>query len=401
MIARNAWRLVEEPESLWGRSLKAKYFRNTDFIHSKCDGEFINPWCDRWIPEIGSAQPNPNTNPDLNLKVADFIDQDTRDRRAWDLTCDGIFTIKSAYIGLRGNRELHANAIWKEIWRTKVPHRVQIFAWKCAKNAILVRQILSQRINSGDILCPRCNRESETIIHAIVTWPHVSKIWFSSRLNVRTDQFRDKTIDDWLRYWLGINPHLTNANISENFPYVVCLMWAIWNSKNSLIHNNFSEPASSILNRAARMIPSKYDHRVVLNHSRPHNHNLTLPWSPPKSGWMKINTDGAWNSDALEGGMGFVITDSNGTFLFAAALNANFSSAEEPEIRAIWWAMKKAKEMKIKALEIESDAEVVVEQLKKKNFKAQWGKTNATDMFWEHLPIWLLPILGGDQTPYQ
>ncbi|OVA18427.1 hypothetical protein BVC80_1833g95 [Macleaya cordata] len=36
MIVRNAWRLVEEPESLWGRALKAKYFKDSDFINSKC-----------------------------------------------------------------------------------------------------------------------------------------------------------------------------------------------------------------------------------------------------------------------------------------------------------------------------------------------------------------------------
>ncbi|OVA08900.1 hypothetical protein BVC80_901g19 [Macleaya cordata] len=109
MIARNAWRLVEEPNSLWGRMLKTKYFRTSDFLQSKCpssaswawrclhtikekikpfitwivgDGKFIDPWCDRWIPDIGVPSPKPNTIPDQTLKVADLIDQDMRETQA-------------------------------------------------------------------------------------------------------------------------------------------------------------------------------------------------------------------------------------------------------------------------------------------------------------------------------
>ncbi|OVA05694.1 hypothetical protein BVC80_261g9 [Macleaya cordata] len=78
MLARNTWRLAENPDSLWGRILKAKYFSGTDFLNANCpnnsswswkcihhikekikpfiswivgDGNFIDPWCDRWIPE--------------------------------------------------------------------------------------------------------------------------------------------------------------------------------------------------------------------------------------------------------------------------------------------------------------------------------------------------------------
>ncbi|OVA01252.1 Reverse transcriptase zinc-binding domain [Macleaya cordata] len=493
MIARNAWRLVEEPESLWGMMLKAKYFKNSDFLNSKCpksaswawkclhqikekikpfitwivgDGKFIDPWCDRWIPEIGTAQPKQNTNPEPTLKVADFIDQETRtwnrsklhmhfdqsfierivaiplssatsrDRRAWELTRDGVFTSKSAYFGLRTQRNQTSEEIWKAIWRTKLPHRIQLFIWKGAKNAIPVRDILYKRMNIGDNRCPRCNQDTETVIHALVTCPYVSRIWQSSILHTTTEQFRDKSLLEWLKFWLGIDPYRRNTNLPEEFPFVACLMWSIWMSRNDLLHNNHLQSDQFILNRALKMTPLHQNpvrQIIATGDSEPHT---TSAWRPSRNGWTKINTDGAWDPINLKGGLGFIIRDCLGTFKFAAAVPTNVSSAEEAEIRAIWIAMKKAVELGIKTLEIEGDAAVVVEQLQRRNYRgswnteaflrdievwstnfeklsfnycprlcnsvahelAQWAKNSQYSMFWASPPMWLIPALGRDHT---
>ncbi|XP_026396877.1 uncharacterized protein LOC113291570 [Papaver somniferum] len=80
MLARNAWRILENQNCLVETVLKAKYFPRTDFLNAKCtgkcswtwkclhaikelikpfiywivgDGQFINPWCDKWIPTTG------------------------------------------------------------------------------------------------------------------------------------------------------------------------------------------------------------------------------------------------------------------------------------------------------------------------------------------------------------
>ncbi|OVA01250.1 Ribonuclease H domain [Macleaya cordata] len=409
MIARNAWRLVEEPDSIWGRVLKGKYFRNSDFIYSKCptsaswawkclhtikekikpfiswivgDGKFIDPWCDRWVPDIGVPLPKENTSPDPNLKVADFIDQESRmwnrrklqthfdqssfekivriplsstntpDRRAWDLTRDGRFTTKSAYVGL---------------------------------NAIPVRAILNQRMNVGDILCPRCHLEAETIIHALVTCPHVSRIWFLSRLNAHTDQFKDKSIGDWLRYWCDLNPLNANLDLSQEFLFVACLLWAIWNSRNTLIHKNHNEPMQTILAQASRMIPTVSNSCATNSRFRNANSDThTSTTSPPTTGWIKINTDGAWNPISKEGGSGVVVRDSTRNFIFAAAIYDMFSSAEEAEIRAIWIVVKKAKEQNYRNVEIEGDAKAVLEQLRKGDFNGTWS----TDAFLKDIKSW-------------
>ncbi|XP_026383355.1 uncharacterized protein LOC113278836 [Papaver somniferum] len=110
MLSRNAWRILENPNCLLATVLKTKYFPKTDFLNAKCtakcswtwkclhaikelikpfiswivgDGQFIDPWCDKWIPSQGYATPNPLVPPDPSIKVAYFIDSQSR---SWDVS---------------------------------------------------------------------------------------------------------------------------------------------------------------------------------------------------------------------------------------------------------------------------------------------------------------------------
>ncbi|OVA01717.1 Reverse transcriptase zinc-binding domain [Macleaya cordata] len=358
MLARNAWRLLENPESLWGKTLKAKYFKNSDFLHANCpnsaswawkclhfvkekikpfiswivgDGKFIDPWCDRWIPDCNNEHPQPQTPHDTNIKVADFIDQTSRswdrgnlqihfdqssiekivriplssvsssDRRAWDLTRDGRFISKSIYLTLRGVGNNQEDKLWKGIWKSKMPHRVQLFTWKCAKNALPVRDLLSQRININTNLCPRCQAEPKTITHALLTCTQIATLWSNSRMHCCTDPFVDKPISDWLRSWLAVDPYRSNVDKIEHFPLVASLMWSIWMSRNILVFNNKIETDIAIQNRAHRMLP-KPKFQKQGNNTTSQSQLTNHARLPPPAGWVKVNCDGAWDPVTKCGG---------------------------------------------------------------------------------------------------
>jgi hypothetical protein len=84
LLAKQGWRLVTDPNSLCARVLKARYFRNGDFMEAKCpkrasftwrgilhgrellrkgliwrigDGTKVSAWNDQWIPRAGSLRP--------------------------------------------------------------------------------------------------------------------------------------------------------------------------------------------------------------------------------------------------------------------------------------------------------------------------------------------------------
>ncbi|OVA10966.1 Reverse transcriptase zinc-binding domain [Macleaya cordata] len=453
MLARNA------------RILKAN-FSGTDFLNANCpnnsswswkcihhikekikpfiswivgDGNFIDPWCDHWIPEEGQAKPKPNTTLDPSLKVSDLINPNTRqwdrvklnqhfdlssvekiariplsisptpDRRAWDLTKDGKFATKSAYDGLRNCSPNQPNDIWRIIKSTQVPHHVQTLLWKSLKNALPHKEILIQRIHITDNLCPYCHNEPESIMHALISCPHTSRIWFSSHLNVRVNQFADKSMLDWFIYWLNTNNNPIGMDRTDSFPFVAYLMWSIWISRNNLIHNNKIDPPMTTICRANRMLP-KTNHVTYTIPSQSHQ-----TATPTHSGPLLIK-------DGLKS--------------ILMELGTRVKIKEVQAMWAIWGAIRKAIDLKIPKLVIESDAESLVNQLKNMNFcgswstdallkdiefwstkfenlsfcfiprkgnvvaheLAQWGKSAFYNMSWSSPPVWLLPFLGRNQT---
>jgi hypothetical protein len=154
LLAKQAWRLQTNPESLCSRVLRARYFKNGCFMSASCpkaasftwrsilhgrelladglimrvgDGEDIDVCKDNWIPRAGLKRPlGPKPNTEV-AKVADlllpdgrgwnlaklnecFYDADvadivkipvghagSRDFSAWNYTKNGLFTVKSAY----------------------------------------------------------------------------------------------------------------------------------------------------------------------------------------------------------------------------------------------------------------------------------------------------------------
>ncbi|XP_026446206.1 uncharacterized protein LOC113346871 [Papaver somniferum] len=210
MLDRNAWKIIENHDCLLGSVLKARYFPMTDFLNAACpadcswtwrglhtikemikpfislivgDCKFIDPWCDKWIPTLGSVTPNPLVPPDPCVKVSYLIDDATRscnleklithfddasvqkiitiplsqlctpDRRDWELSKNGSFSSKSAYLGLRGSGRSPSNKLWKCIWKINVPHHIQLFTWKAARNVLPAKIVLQTRMPLHSVTC--------------------------------------------------------------------------------------------------------------------------------------------------------------------------------------------------------------------------------------------------------
>jgi hypothetical protein len=153
MLARQAWRLLDNPNSLCGRVLKAKYFPNTSVLEAQpmagisytwCsilkginllkeglvwrigNGKQVKMWSDPWIPRQGSRIPITPRHQNLLTRVQELIDpitgdwdkvlvrntfwdvdaseilkipirDDFDDYPAWHFDEKGIFSVKSAY----------------------------------------------------------------------------------------------------------------------------------------------------------------------------------------------------------------------------------------------------------------------------------------------------------------
>ncbi|XP_026416890.1 uncharacterized protein LOC113312346 [Papaver somniferum] len=370
MLDRNAWRILENPNCMLAIVLKAKYFPRTDFLNAKCtnkcswtwkclhsikeiikpfiswivgDGHFIDPWYDKWIPTLGTAVPNPLVPPGPNIKVYYFIDHSTRtwnmsrlnthfdnayvkkiitiplsqlctpDRRAWELSKNGKFSSKSSYMGLRGLSPSPFKNLWMRIWKIRVLYRIQVFTWKAARNALPARTFLRTKMPMHKVDCASCNDPQESIMHALVLCPFASRVWFLSDFCINTQFFQNKSFIAWKPCFI-VSP-ITPVNLCDK-------------------------------------------------------------WIPPSFGWIKCNTDGAYDDITRANGAGYVMRDFSIKASFCACLVFEVKSAEEAEARAIWAILKKALEQKLTHIIVESDVKTLIDQFSSGLFDGD-SRTNA------------------------
>jgi hypothetical protein len=100
MLARQVWRIIQEPDSLSARVLRSVYFPDGNFLEARPShiwraimegkdvlkqglirrigtGEHTNAWCQNWIPRDGLLRPVTCLRDNPPIMVAEFIDQST------------------------------------------------------------------------------------------------------------------------------------------------------------------------------------------------------------------------------------------------------------------------------------------------------------------------------------
>jgi hypothetical protein len=97
------------------------------------------------------------------------------DKLIWNESKDGKFSVRSAYhLGLcindlskgqcsRGLEKL----IWKFLWSLKVPNQVKASTWRACHDILPTKSNLLKRKVIEEDICPYCNLEMETLVHAI------------------------------------------------------------------------------------------------------------------------------------------------------------------------------------------------------------------------------------------
>ncbi|KAL6216882.1 hypothetical protein ACLB2K_010100 [Fragaria x ananassa] len=131
LLTKQCWRLINRPNSLWGKVMKARYFPNTTFLKAKKgsrpswvwnslltgretitehalwqinSGRNVDVWSDRWVPNSnrGLIKPIITCNRFTALSVSEVIDED----RNWNISHiepfleeSDILTIKTIPIG--------------------------------------------------------------------------------------------------------------------------------------------------------------------------------------------------------------------------------------------------------------------------------------------------------------
>uniref|UniRef100_A0A803PA19 Reverse transcriptase zinc-binding domain-containing protein n=1 Tax=Cannabis sativa TaxID=3483 RepID=A0A803PA19_CANSA len=338
LLAKQAWRLLANPDSLLGKLLKSRYYPQSSFLdatlgHSPSltwqaihwgkalllnglrwkigEGRAINCSSDLWIPGNTTFLPyffssSPNTMVsnfiteerqwDLALLLQYFSAADvdriltiplsffpSRDTLIWHHHHLGIYTVQSGYhfASALEHSDLSSSSTvakswWKYFWSLHLPTKIKIFAWRVYHDVLPVATALVKQKIIIDSTCSICRCAWESIGHALFGCRYARAVWKHSGFNF-----------DWQQ-----------SSTMRKGDYLVHL--------------------SSVY--------SKSEMELIIS-------TASIPWYPPALGTFKLNVDAVVDANKKTIGVGAIVQDFRGQVV--AALSMPILQIKEVESDAL------------------------------------------------------------------
>ncbi|KAL2938532.1 hypothetical protein RDABS01_021981 [Bienertia sinuspersici] len=208
---------------------------------------------------------------------------------------------------------------------------------------------LRHRHITMNAMCPICNEEEETIIHAIFECSNVREIWQHRNLQ--------ETINEWpagslMERWKW----LCEGHNADDLRLIDALAWGCWFCRNKAV---VGQPVQKKVMTTAGFIRLmedyvSYAHKVFKQggHSEI---RMQTSWSVPPHGWVKVNTD-AYVPNNGRVGLGVVIRDERGKVLVAGVRKIEPKEVEMAEAQATLYGVSMARKMGFNKVILEADA---------------------------------------------
>jgi exonuclease III len=391
LLAKLNWRLLQEKDALWARTILAKYSPNGVMEIDKRlnrsgsstwrgikkghevfrkglrwvvrNGQGVSFWHDKWVGEtpIRDVIHRPLLSHEDSFRVCDVVEgvgnwdlsrvsmiipkpicdsirailvcplRQQEDCIAWD-SRNGDFCLKLAYLlackPLVGY--LHDSpSNW--IWKVPTSPRIRFFLWQCYHNSVPVRDTLVARGINIPNTCPRCLGPNESLLHVLRDCPDSSSFWHD--LNIPSICLASFSVPliDWLKLNCSIDcPYAGFIPWNYVFSFGI---WNLWLRRNIFVFNSCSiipDPVANTIAFASELfcLLGKVSHVKVRVPS-------PIKWKPPDIGWAKLNTDGASLGNPGIAGGGGIIRDSNGGWVGGFARAIGVTTSVQAELRAL------------------------------------------------------------------
>ncbi|KAL4325746.1 hypothetical protein GQ457_11G020100 [Hibiscus cannabinus] len=372
LLAKQGWRLLDNPGSLVARVYRAKYYHNSNFLKSTLgsnpsltwrsiwsakklilsglrwrvgSGTSISIWEDFWLnekkqrlittPRIEGLQsvadlihPSSNTwNHGLISEIFSEEDADSilsiplasnrnEDKLIWYGEPTGKYSVRSGYKGLFDQLSLDPinRFVFYQTWRLKSPAKVKIFLWKCMNNYLPTSQNFSIKRVTNSSVCSRCMSHEESLTHVFRDCCYAANLW--SMLHLQwPNEVSNACFPRWMQ-WLFEH----NRCFSKEF--LAISLWALWSARNKFIFEGVPQSTSDLLTFIRAYCFEYQVMSTILDHPNPQKE---IRWSPPNPPLVKVNVDAKFVQELKKAWSGIVIRDGNGDILGACVRIQNYS----------------------------------------------------------------------------
>jgi ribonuclease HI len=423
LLAKLNWRLVEEKDSLWAKTLLAKYCPNGPLdINERTsrsgssnwrglkmgheifrkgirwvvrNGHSVSFWHDNWVGNKPLREVIQGPIPPLEecFCVVDVIEgvgfwdfskisfnlpdnirdairavnvcslSNQEDSIAWD-SSDGGFSLGQAYQLARKQQNVvnrPNNSMW--LWKVKTSPRILFFLWQCYHDSVPVRDTLASRGLNITSSCPRCLGQNETLIHLLRDCPDSVAFWHTIKIPPPCVNAFSSSCADWL---------LANCSSTvlhaDSIPWQTVFafgVWTLWIRRNQMVFkagSTLPDPVVCVFSHAAEFF-SLMDIKQSSKNLVP----ILIKWIPPPVNWAKLNTDGSVMGESGLAGGGGVIRNYLGNWVGGFSRSIGITTSVQAELRALKDGLQLALDLEIPNLEIEMDSTVAVKLLHSTN----------------------------------
>ncbi|TYH19125.1 hypothetical protein ES288_A05G327800v1 [Gossypium darwinii] len=236
LLAKQCWKLLQNPKALWARVLKGGYFPKGAFLNAKQGSTASWVWASLLQGVV--LEKLTDDNHDLPQKVAELM---TKENNCWKLnqirryisedqvkaiqslpaysrgqdkmvltgSKDGNYVVKKGCHELKEKvmKEVERRAspshnvngkVWKWIWSISLPQKIKHFLWRAVGNLVATNGNLVKRRIKMSELCPVCLKEAETVEHTLLLCDWAQCVWYGGALGFKVDCHRITTLDQWL-----------------------------------------------------------------------------------------------------------------------------------------------------------------------------------------------------------
>ncbi|XP_055962325.1 uncharacterized protein LOC130015694 [Mercurialis annua] len=419
MLAKQAWKLVQEPRSLCARVLKAKYYPLSDFYHSTRrrgssylwqsimsgkrvldsgtawrvgNGETIDAIKDKWITSASFMKPVGYSNIPTDCRVCYFLNDgggwDERklaacfspedvvnvlklpisrnlppDKLFWTPEKRGLYTVKSGYYQAckllnMGSASSSSGTVSNGLWPKIWRRSFQ------PKHRHFLWRILHEALPCNVKLSIRVPEVSKTCPRCGVedeTQLHALKECEAVRglwLLSPLSLRGDLIMCRNMEEWLVQSFNLFKEDKLQLF---VLSLWTIWCDRNNLVFGNRRQPPDEMFRY---VIPSNCDSSASDRVSKALTPAANHQWIPPDARSVKLNSDAAISLAKNCSVISAVCRNSHGTVLrWGVKFLHGITDAESAESQAVLFGLHIASDIYGERLICESDAANVINRL--------------------------------------
>ncbi|KAL0453408.1 UNVERIFIED_CONTAM: hypothetical protein Slati_1318900, partial [Sesamum latifolium] len=249
-------------------------------------GQSVHVWKDPWLPRPFSfwalchasnlSQMREEADSILAIPLSHIGGDDFF---VWHHTTTGQFSVRSAYhVAVALSSQPHPSTstsklpIWSSLWKTKVPRKIQA--------------------------------KEEDTQHTFLRCPYARQVWCLYHLRWAIIFVFSSSPSDWIAYMVA---HLSKEELEIFFT----IYWALWWNRNRTLMERITLPPVELLTFALNYINSFRQVNAlpacIARRTAPSS------WTPPDTGWIKLNCDGAIFAAESEIGLGVVARDERGS----------------------------------------------------------------------------------------